>query len=159
MLKNIRDSLHRQKEGLGVLIGLLREEFAELSGGSPKAVGQVELAVQELMRQLTAERLALRTAVQSVSPNRTRLSEILPALPAEAAGPLADLLREIDDREQVCAKQADKNYRLALALLDQSKSLLDFIQREISPPNQNVYSPKGRYGQPRPEAALLRGRL
>jgi len=88
-----------------------------------------------------------------------RLTAVLELLTDEQQAVVHDLLQEIDDLEQICARQASMNAELALALHDQSQALLDHIQDAVKPKNTNTYGKMGRYTQQRPEAVMLRGRL
>ena len=159
MIKLIQENLDRQSKAVLLLSMLLQEEFSLLMSKDPHGVTRVELVIQELMRQISAERLSLRSFVQKIDPSAHRLSEILPAISDEMRASIEKILAKMDDLEQQCGVQATKNHQLAQALLEQSSSMLDFLHREITPKNQNVYSARGRYATTAPEASLINGRL
>lgn len=154
MYDQIHGNLVRQAKGLEVLDLLLEEEFAHLCERDADAVSAVEFSIHELMRQLACERVDLKAAMQ-----RTRLSEYADMLPDEQAGEVRALMARIDAQEQHCARQASLNAELALALLDQSQGLLDFLHRRLVPPRQEIYDRKGGMTTARSEAAIIRGRL
>jgi hypothetical protein len=147
-------NLVRQFKGLEVLDLLVEEEFAQLKKNKPQEVTATEFAIHELMRQIAVERLELKKTL-----GNKRLKEVMPMLPEEEQAALEELLNGIDTLEQKCARQASINAKLALALHDQSQSLLDYITDQIRPKNQNTYGKMGRYTQARPDAALIQGRF
>ncbi|WP_432737736.1 flagellar export chaperone FlgN [Maridesulfovibrio sp. FT414] len=159
MIKLIKENLDRQSKAVMLLSMLLQEEFSLLMNKDPQAVTRVELTIQELMRQISIERLSLKNFIQKIDPAARRLREIFPAIADEHRTEIEGLLARIDDNEQKSAVQASKNHQLAQALLDQSSSMLDFLHREITPKQQNVYSARGRYTNPTPQASLINGRL
>ncbi|MFV0347203.1 MAG: flagellar protein FlgN [Halodesulfovibrio sp.] len=154
MFEYTHGNLVRQFKGMQVLELLIEEEFAQLRNNKPQEITATEFAIHELMRQLAVERLELRKMLGG-----KRLSEVMPLLSEDQQTVLNALLGELDALEQRCARQASVNAKLALALHDQSQTLLDYIQEQIKPKNQNTYGKKGRYAQTRPEATLIQGRL
>ncbi|MBI9112201.1 flagellar export chaperone FlgN [Maridesulfovibrio ferrireducens] len=159
MIRLIQENINRQSKAVLLLFMLLKEEFSLLMNKDPHGVTRVEMVIQELMRQIASERMSLRGLVQKVDPAAKRMKEILPALADEQREKIENLLAMMDTREQECAVQATKNQQLAQALLDQSSSMLDFLHREITPKNHNVYSARGRYQNVAPPATLINGRL
>lgn len=159
MITLIQENLDRQSKAVLLLSMLLQEEFSLLMNKDPQGVTRVELVIQELMRQISAERLSLRNFIQKIDPSAGRLGEILPAIADEQRKVIEKHLARIDEQEQKCAVQATKNHQLAQALLEQSSSMLDFLHREITPKQQNVYSARGRYATSSPQASLINGRL
>lgn len=159
MIKLIKENLDRQSKAVLLLSMLLQEEFSLLMNKDPQGVTRVELTIQELMRQISIERLSLKNFIQKIDPAARRLREIFPAIAEEHRTDIENLLARIDDNEQKSAVQASKNHQLAQALLEQSSSMLDFLHREITPKQQNVYSARGRYTNPTPQASLINGRL
>lgn len=159
MIKLIQANLGRQSKAVLLLSMLLQEEFSLLMNKDPHGVTGVELVIQELMRQISAERMSMRSFVQKFDPAAQRLSQILPAIEDEQRKDIERLLSKIDELEQKCGIQATKNHQLAQALLEQSSSMLDFLHKEITPKERNVYSARGRYSNPKPQASLINGRL
>lgn len=143
----------RQKQALLVLKTLLEEEFAQLRDREPEAVTATEFSIHELMRQLAVERMELKEMLGG-----QRLAEVMQVWSDDEQQILNDLLANIDNAEQACARQAALNTELALALHDQSQSLIEHIQEQMKPKKQ-TYGNKGRYTEVRPEATLLHGRL
>lgn len=157
MIARIIENLSRQVKAADLLRMLLEEEFAHLKGLSPQQVAGVEFSIQELLRQLAAERMSIRTAYRTLSPEAKRLTDVLPHFPKEERETALALFKTLDRLEQKCAKQAENNYKMALGLYDQNRSYLDFIQKKITP-KKNVYSANGRFGAAASNPAFLRGR-
>ncbi len=158
-MQRVRGNLFRQQRALELLCMLLEEEFSHLREGRPQSVVQVEFSIQELMRQLADERLDLRRALTSLNPNAQRVRQILSGLGAEDAAGLEALLAEMDRLEQAAARQAAKNHHLVMALAEQSRSLLEFMHRQIQPKTENGYSAKGRMAAAPAQPAMVSGRL
>lgn len=160
MLRLIEENLVRQNKGMILLKALLEEEFSRLMNRDPKGVSQIELSIQELLRQLSVERVSLRGLIGRVDPAAQRVRDLREDMDEVVGDVFDELLSILDKTEQECAVQASKNHELAMALQDQSKSLLDFMHREIQPKNNNAYSAKGRFANKRTgQANILRGRL
>jgi hypothetical protein len=160
MLQLIQANLSRQVRALELLASLLEEEFAALMERRPQEVSVIELAVQDLMRQLFAERMQLRRFISAGYPGLERLRDVLRKLPAEAAARISADLADLDRIEQLCAMQADKNRQLALALFDQSMQLLTHLHTSIQPNRSDVYGKRGRFTKPpQGQASFFSGRL
>lgn len=159
MIRVIQENLTRQTRALELLSALLEEEFSELMGRKPQDVSVLEISIQELMRQLAAERLSLRRVIAGAWPGRERVREVMAALSNEEAAGLSELLQLLDRTEQSCAIQADKNRLLALGLYDQSLQLLQELHSRVEPGKADVYSRRGRYAKATsPQASFFRGR-
>jgi len=160
MLQTIASNLTRQSKALALLLQLMQEEFSLLTGRDPRDVTRIEFSIQELMGQLVAERKAVKGMLGQV-----RLAQFLESGPAkhpsnrEKAEVIRALLEEIHGLEQECARQADKNSKLVLALMDQGEKLLHYLHDQLRPKNQDAYSNRGKYAADRPQATLIRGRL
>jgi hypothetical protein len=160
MLQLIQANMSRQIHALELLSSLLEEEFAALMGRQPQEVSVLELAVQDLMRQLVAERMQLRRFIAAGYPGLERLRDVLGKLPAEDAAQLSSDLADMDRSEQLCAMQADKNRQLALGLFDQSMQLLTHLHKAIQPERSDVYGKRGRFAKaPQGQASFFSGRL
>ncbi|WP_415718509.1 flagellar export chaperone FlgN [Maridesulfovibrio sp.] len=159
MIRLIQANLDRQSKAVLLLSMLLQEEFSLLMNKDPQGVTGVELVIQELMRQISAERMSMRSFVQKIDPSAKRLGQVLSAIEDSQRKEIEQLLGKIDEFEQKCGVQATKNHQLAQALLEQSSSMLEFLHKEITPKQQNVYSSRGRYFNPKPQATLVNGRL
>ncbi|MDR2051528.1 MAG: flagellar protein FlgN [Deltaproteobacteria bacterium] len=150
----ILGNLIRQARGLELLESLQLEELELLVSGKVREIGGLEFSIHELMRQLAAEREELRRRLGGA-----RLREYAAPLPEEEAGRLMELFREIDAAEQRCARQAERNSSLSLALLDQSHELMNFFYESIVPREEPAYGAGGARVRRRPAASLLNGRL
>jgi len=159
MLQKIRGNLRRQEKGLEVLSSLLTEEFSQLTGRDPQAVTKTEFSIHELIRQLAAERLELRTFVQEMAPSGEKLADVLDGFDPDETEDVREVIALVDVKEQAVAVQAEKNARMAYALAVQGRNMLDFIQKKIIPENKDTYSSSGRFRKPGTQGALLSGRL
>ena len=159
MIRLIEENLVRQNKAMMLLLLLLEEEFSRLTKLNPQSVSQLELSIQELMRQVAAERISLRRMVATVEPSAKRVRDLMPGLEREMADSFGELLVKLDEIEQKCAVQAAKNHQLAMALFDQSKGLLNFMHDQIRPKSTTAYGRSGRFAQGVNDARLLSGRL
>ncbi|QGY41611.1 flagellar protein FlgN [Pseudodesulfovibrio cashew] len=159
MFRLIEENLVRQNKALLLLLLLLEEEFSRLMQSNPQSVSQVELSIQELMRQIAVERASLRRRVGALVKNAARVRDLYPLMDDETRQTFMQLLKMLDETEQKCGTQAAKNNQMAMALFDQSKSLLDFMHNQIKPKNTHAYAATGRYAKAASSARLLTGRL
>lgn len=160
---NIKENLSRQARAVTLLVELLQEEFSLLLERKPQEVTAVELSLQELMRQIGAERMGLKKLVADSYPGAARVSDILDILPEGRDDVRAEIeahLQAMDDAEQAGARQAEKNRQLVLGLFDQSRRTLEFMHNQIRPKNENAYSKRGVMAQvANHRPSLLEGRL
>lgn len=159
MFRMIEENLVRQNKAVMLLFFLLEEEFSRLMQNKPQSVSQIELAIQELMRQIAAERYSLRAQVGKIAPGAERVRDLYLMMDEETKDNFEALLTKMDDTEQACGTQASKNNEMAMALYDQSQSLLSFMHNQIKPKNTNAYAASGRFAQAPANARLLTGRL
>ena len=159
MIERVTDSLNRQHKALLLLKTLLEEEFSRLTDLEPQTVSSIELSVQELLRQLGRERMLVRGLVGDIQPGAQRVRELADVVDEDRMARMQDLLAEMDDMEQACARQAAKNQALVLGLYDQSTGLLQVLHDAVQPKSKAAYAKTGRFAQVRPEASLIRGRL
>jgi len=159
MFRLVEENLVRQNKALILLSVLLQEEFTRLEQSKPQAVSQIELSIQELMRQIAVERASLRRQVGKIAEGAQRVRDLFLMMDDEVRATFEQLLQMLDDTEQKCAMQAAKNNKLTMALFDQSKKLLDFMHDQIKPKNTIAYGQTGRYAKAASSARLLSGRL
>jgi flagellar biosynthesis/type III secretory pathway chaperone len=158
-LQHIESNLRRQLEALKVLRFLLEEEFEHLSASGSGRLAENQLAIQELMRQIVFEREDMVRLVRRVKPKHRRLTQILPLVRGDQKGVLQDWIKRIDEQEKICSKQAEHNADLAMALVEQSQALLDFMQEQVKPQTSNTYSRKGGWQHAEDRPSLIQGRL
>lgn len=159
MFRLIEENLVRQNKAMMLLFILLEEEFTRLMNSKPQSVSQIELSLQELMRQIAAERASLRRSIGAVAEGASRVRDLFLMMDEETRANFENMLNMLDKTEQKCAVQAAKNNEMALALFDQSKGLLTFMHDQIKPKNNNAYGGSGRYAQAANSARLLTGRV
>ena len=155
MYTTVHTSLIRQSKALALLCELMEEEYQTLLGHNTDAVVALEFSIQELIRQLAAEKATIMKALAGV-----RAKEYAATLPQAEGAALLDLLTVIDRAEQDAARQATRNSQLSLALLDQSSRTLQALTSQVMPPKAETYGRRGGMRvQNHPEAALISGRL
>lgn len=159
MFRLIEENLVRQTKAMLLLEVLMGEEYSRLMNAKPQSVSQIELSIQELMRQIAVERTSLRRMVAAQAPGAERVRDLFLMMDDEKRGEFEKLLQLLDDIEQKCGVQAGKNHQMAMALFDQSKSLLNFMHDQIKPKNTTAYAASGRYAKAASSARLLTGRL
>lgn len=159
MFRLIEENLVRQNKAMMLLEVLMGEEYSRLMNAKPQSVSQIELSIQELMRQIAVERASLRRLVAAEAPGAQRVRDLFLLMDDEKRQDFEKLLQLLDDTEQKCGVQAGKNHQMAMALYDQSKSLLNFMHDQIKPKNTSVYGASGRYAKAASSARLLTGRL
>ena len=158
MFQKIRLSLDRQKKAYKLLLFMLREEFNLMQGKDPRLISKLEFSIQELLQQLVKEREDLKSIVQDLGGPGSRLMQVMQEFPEEIKDEFNNYLERIDDLEQQCAKQADVNSEIALALVDQSRSLLDYMQKQLRPKKQSTYTAKGKMYKSQSKPSMLQGR-
>lgn len=158
MKDRILSNLRRQLGAVALLESLLAEEFSHLSTRQPAAVATVEFSIQELLRQIAAERHALHAVYAAVDPNARRLADIADRLDDASREAAAQLCASIDQTEQRAARQASRNYAMALGLFDLTKSSLDNLQKLMTP-KKGVYGARGRMASATPPPGMISGRL
>ncbi|GAB7024185.1 flagellar export chaperone FlgN [Salidesulfovibrio brasiliensis] len=158
-IHHIEENLVRQNKALMLLSALLMEEFSRLTARNAQGVSQIEISIQELLRQMVSERHSLRAMVGRVVPGAQRVADLEGHVDAEHFSVLLELVARMDQTQQECGQQANKNHALAVALHDQSRELLEFMHNEIQPKQKDAYSARGRYVPPTQHGNILRGRL
>ena len=81
MIATIRENLARQEKAMGLLAGLLQEEFSLLREGKPQDVTGLEMSIQELIRQIAEERAQLKATVLAWKGEAVRLNVLVAELP------------------------------------------------------------------------------
>ncbi|MEA4857717.1 MAG: flagellar export chaperone FlgN [Solidesulfovibrio sp.] len=158
MIERILSNLDRQRRAVELLRALQKEEFAELSARNPEAVASLEFSIQELLRQLAAERRSLHALYAAFDPAARRLFDIIDRFPPEAAARARVLHATIDAVEQACAKQAGRTYAMALGLYDMAKGGLENL-RALLVPKKGTYGARGRLAMGQAGPSLVNGRL
>ncbi|MDR2572878.1 MAG: flagellar protein FlgN [Desulfovibrio sp.] len=155
MYQTVYGSLSRQSRALAVLRDLLEEEYRLLLSRDMNAIASLEFSVHELIRQIAAEKNFVSAALHG-----GMVMDYAAMLPEEQALPLREFFQNIDDGEQAVSRQASRNAQLSLALLEQSTRNLRALTDMAMPPKAHTYGKKGGMSfLPRPEAALISGRL
>lgn len=158
MIPRILSNLRRQHGAVTLLETLLAEEFSHLSERRPGDVASVEFSIQELLRQLAVERRSLQGHYAALDPAAKRLADVIGRFDPASRETAQSLFTAIDTVEQRSAKQASRNYAMALGLYDLTKSSLDNLQKLLIP-KKGVYGSRGRVASAAPAPGLISGRL
>lgn len=158
MKGQILANLRRQLGAVTLLESLLAEEFSHLSTRQPASVASVEFSIQELLRQIAAERHGLHGLYAAMDPKAKRLADLAGQLDEETRDAARVLCEAIDKTEQRSAKQASRNYAMALGLYDVTKESLDNLQKLMTP-KKGVYGSRGRMASATPPPGMISGRL
>ena len=159
MIQILKENLSRQTKALMLLNALLEEEFSRLTSLNPQGVSQLELTIQELLRQIAAERSSLMALVGRIKPGVRRVRGLRDEYAPEVWDEVEALLQRLDAVEQKGAVQAAKNQRLALGLYDQSTALLKHMHVQLQPKRNDAYGANGRFVKPASRPNLISGRL
>jgi len=158
MIAGILSNLERQLKAVLLLDTLQKEEFAHLSARNPGGVASAEFSIQELLRQLTVERHSLHRVYAALDPKAGHLGDVIGRFAPEEAVRAETLAAAIDAGQQRCAKQASRNYAMALGLYDVAKGSLDTL-RKLLVPKKGVYGASGRMATGTFGPGIISGRL
>lgn len=158
MIKRILHNLRRQHGAVTLLEKLLAEEFSHLQARSPGEVASVEFSIQELLRQIAGERRDLHGLYVALDPAAKRLTDVIDRFDPAARKLAQSLYDAIDRVEQRGAKQASRNYAMALGLYDLTKSSLDNLQKLLIP-KKGTYGSRGRMASGPSAPGIISGRL
>ena len=158
MIERILSNLGRQHGAVRLLEVLLSEEFSHLSERNPGAVASVEFSIQELLRQLAVERRSLQAHYAALDPAAKRLADVIDRFDPASRETAQSLYAAIDTVEQRSAKQATRNYTMALGLYDLTKSSLDNLQKLLIP-KKGTYGSHGRMATAASAPGLVSGRF
>jgi hypothetical protein len=157
MMERILSNLERQLRALELLAQLQKEEFSHLSNRNPGGVAIVEFSLQELLRQLGAERKSLFGLYAAMDPAAKRLSDLLGRFDPASRARAETVHAAIGLAEKRCAVQAGRNYDMALGLYDVVKNSMDSLQRLLIP-KKETYGARGRVGAAMPAPGRINGR-
>jgi hypothetical protein len=158
MIARILSNLERQLRAVELLEILQKEEFSYLAARDPSGVATVEFSLQELLRQLAAERRSLHRIYAELKPGASRLSEVINGFDPSSRERAESLYKTIDVVEKRCATQASRNYAMALGLYDVAKNSMNHLQKLLIP-KKGVYGATGRVASATPGPGLINGRL
>jgi hypothetical protein len=158
MIARILSNLERQLRAAELLETLQKEEFSYLAVRNPSGVATVEFSLQELLRQLAAERRSLHRTYAEFRPGTSRLTQVIDHFDPSSRERAEFLYKAIDAVEKRCATQASRNYAMALGLYDVAKSSMNNLQTLLIP-KKGVYGATGRIGSAMPGPGLINGRL
>jgi hypothetical protein len=159
-MRKIAENLIRQHKGLQLLSELLQQEYAELKGKDQQDLAVLEFSIQELIRQLAAEKEHLQRLLEDGQPQVQDLQGLAKSLSGKQGLFVQDVRGKISTLEQRCREQARANADLSLALLEQSRELMGFLQDQLKQGSQDLYSQKGSWKESSiQEPSILKGRL
>ncbi|GAB6162631.1 hypothetical protein JCM12298_17900 [Desulfothermus naphthae] len=158
-MKRIVNSLKRQLKALGVLHSLQKQEYKILLKNNKKELSKNQFAIQRLLYQLQKEKQELLDVLEKKF-RVTKLSQ-LPELinSEEQKDELKQLIEKIRIKENQCMEQATKNADLAIAYLEQTQDLVNFLYDQIRPKAKDVYSKYGTLDTKTTGPCIVSGRL
>ncbi len=144
MIDKIKRNLVRQYKALCLLLDLLNEEYLFILKREKDRIGRNEFSIQRLLAQLHDERKELKNLIK-LGYGTEDINKFLNSLNGERKE-IEDLINKIMEKEQECKVCAQRNADLVIALLDQTKELLDNITQNIKKQisDHRMYSNKGK---------------
>ena len=100
----------------------------------------LEFSIHELIRQITTEK---ECVIKKLSGGK--LLDYAEMLPEDEKLALVEIYNIIDSREQSCGRQSQINAEVSFALLEQSKKMLDYFQKQLIKEDTVAYTQKGSY--------------
>ncbi|MFW6415542.1 MAG: flagellar export chaperone FlgN [Thermodesulfobacteriota bacterium] len=160
ILQRISNSLLRQHQGLLLLYELLCEEHSQMVEKDDSGeLATHELSIQELLRQLLKEREEVHFCISTLGAPENQVSDILHLFPEKEQERVSRTLEELNKLEAKCNKQAEINADIAMALVEQSNSLLQFFNKQLWPEQGDVYCKDAKWQHFNSNATILQGRL
>jgi flagellar biosynthesis/type III secretory pathway chaperone len=166
MFTRIQANMDRQAKALELLEELLEEEFSHLTGRNPQAISGIEMSIQKLIRHVAMERVELKRLASSVKPGTQNMRDFLANMDDRAGTPYRERLERIEAVEKRCAFKSERNSEMALGMLDQSKSMIQYIQDRVNetvnkakPRTYGANARMGAYAGGASAGSILRGRL
>ncbi len=144
MIKRIKENLIRQYKALCLLLELLNEEYLFILKRDRNKIGRNELSIQNLLAQIFAERKEFFKLIKDEFKTE-KIDEFIEKLNGDKQE-IKSLIDEIMEKEQECKICVQRNADLVIALLDQTKELLnnltESIKKQLS--DQRLYSSTGK---------------
>ncbi len=157
-MKNIIVSLNRIIKALDLLYSLQREEYELLLGRDKSGLQKNQFAIQKLLKQIHTEKKGLYNMLHG-SLGIKDLNDIQRVIPSPVKQEVLSLINQVKVKEKLCMEQATQNADLAIAHLEQTKDLVNFLYDQIRPKAKNVYSRYGRLNQKTMGPCIINGRL
>ncbi len=158
VLKRIKENLTRQYKALCLMLDLLKEEHLFILKRDKEKIGRNELSIQQLLIQVFDEREGFRRLIKE-NYGTEDLNKFLDKLNGEKEA-VEELVVKVMEKEEECRVCAQRNADLAIALLDQTKELINnltgSIHKQVS--DQRLYSQKGMVKADKIKPLFLEGR-
>ncbi len=144
MIKKIKESLIRQYKALCLLLDLLNEEYLFILKRDKDKIGRNELSIQNLLAQIFTERKEFFKLIKAEFKTE-KIEEFVKKLNGDKQE-IENLINKIMEKEQECKICVQRNADLVVALLDQTKELLDNLTENIKKQlsDQRLYSSTGK---------------
>ncbi len=158
-MKKIISSLKRQIKALDLLHSLLKEEYKILCSTNKEGLSKNQFAIQQLISQLEKEKREILYMLKKDF-KREKLIDLLYIIKDnEKSKEVSQLINELKSKEKLCMEQSTVNADLALAHLEQTKELVNFLYEQIKPKEKIVYSRYGKFNAKTSGPYVVNGRL
>ncbi|GAB6888285.1 hypothetical protein JCM13304A_17840 [Desulfothermus okinawensis JCM 13304] len=157
-MEKILNPIKRQLKALDVLYSLQREEYKILLGNRKSELSKNQFAIQGLISQLKKEKEELLTLIQKEF-GVNKLLDLAGVLEKGRREELVELIDSLKAKEKLCMEQATRNADLAIAHLEQTRELVNFLYDQIRPKSKDVYSKYGKFTTKTPGPCIVSGRL
>lgn len=157
-MKKIISSLKRQIAALNLLYSLQEQEYKLLLSSQKDGLQGNQFSIQKLITQLLKEKLDLKKYIETTY-KKSSLKELLGRGDEQIKNYIFSLTNEIKSLEKKCMDQATINADLAIAHLEQTKDLVNFLYDNLRPKAKNIYSRHGILNEKTEGPCILSGRL
>ncbi len=157
-IERIKKGLCRQIKALSLLHQLQVEEYEILRSSNKTQLSNNQFSIQALLKQILKEREHLKRLLRE-GWGVDRLSEIQGKLPEGEWEGLEKLLSTLREMEERCSIQSTRNADLAIAHLEQTRELVQFLYDKIKPKEKFTYSRYGKFEEKSSGPYIINGRL
>ncbi len=157
-IERIKKSLQRQIKALSLLHRLQLEEYRLLRYGEKIHLAKHQFSIQTLLKQMEKEKKEILKLLKEEW-GVQRLSDIKEKIPLPLWEEIETLTNKLKEREKTCMEQATVNADLAIAHLEQTRELAQFLYEQIKPREKFTYSRYGTFEEKTSGPYIINGRL
>ncbi len=157
-IEQIENALQRQIKALSLLYKLQLKEYRLLQKGEKLHLSSHQFSIQTLLKQLEKEKREILEVLHRKW-GASCLSEIKDKIPYPEWKKLEVLIGDFKRKENRCMEQATINADLAIAHLEQTRELAQFLYEQIKPREKITYSRYGRFKEGSTGPYIISGRL
>ncbi len=157
-MERIIPSLKRQLAALKLLFSLQQQEYKLLIDTQKQGLQKNQFSIQRLINHILNEKQWLKKYIEEKF-NKSSLMEVINEENEEVRSCITGLIKEIKSLEKKCMDQATINADLAIAHLEQTKELVNFLYDNLRPKAKNFYSRQGILNEKTEGPCIFSGRL